>query len=217
MTVGAVNIATSLVEDTKLSENGFLKEKQKEEMLIKQKEQYERSEKARKQKEDAYNKEINAVMSMVATLKAKYPLADEELFNRFIFTFSTCSVEQSEELKEEIRKQHEERAKKNVPSNSVYTINDILQLECVDNNYNLPVSVKTFINPETKSGADYIVLFYNCNSNNYFWYTTKEIVIAKALSMKLLKFMQETGTNDLTQNEFTHLVDVVLLENKLSA
>ena len=207
-------VSTHAYESTAISNSTIVQEQIRKEKLLKDQKNAEYIKKQQEADEKAYKDEVNAIMYMTSKLKAKYPLADKELFDDYMLNFSGRTMIKNKELEEKIKNQHNERMLNSAPVTNMYSINQILGLKVVDTNLDLPVSVKTFINPDAENRPDYIVLMYNQNTNEYAWYVTKEMMIAKLISTKIMSSFNEFNKDTFNQDNFNQLVDYALLDYK---
>ena len=113
-------------------------------------------------------------------LKKMYPLADKELFVKFMDTYTMKTVKEADDVVEEIRKQHEQR----MIDNNGRTISDYNNADLTKYNVMLSDGVETLKSTIYVNGFTYIVETIDGDAKNIFTTDNKQLALYMVKEMK---------------------------------
>ena len=103
-------VLNHVILKTQLKSDGTLQRYQEEKALKEELDRAYKENRYNEQVREKHDKIVYAVLSKVRDLKAKYPLADEHLFDEYRDSFTSVPMETLRKIEEEIKAQHFERS-----------------------------------------------------------------------------------------------------------
>lgn len=125
---------------------------------------------ARKQakQEEESNRVIDYAVRKAKELRRQYPLADEDLFSKYIDVFLTRTVDESDKIEDLIRRQHCERIKNDKALNGKgYDIEEIKKMPKISEKDTYTYKFTVY-----KNDLEYIMVLHTKESNDYRYYTS---------------------------------------------
>ena len=167
-----------------------------------------------KEKQERADKAVNAltfsVNKRMNDLKAMYPLADKELFVKFMDTYTMKTVKEADDVVEEIRKQHEQR----MIANNGRTVSDYNNDDFTKYNVMLSDGVETLKSTIYVNGFTYIVETVDGDAKNVFTTDNKQVALYMVREMKAKRLskrqMHVFGGSDTAMLSMKDMDDVVI-------
>lgn len=167
-----------------------------------------------KEKQERADKAVNAltfsVNKRMNDLKAMYPLADKELFVKFMDTYTMKTVKEADDVAEEIRKQHEQR----MIANNGRTVSDYNNADLTKYNVMVSDGVETLKSTIYVNGFTYIVETIDGDTKNIFTTDNKQIALYMVREMKAKRLskrqMHVFGGSDTAMLSMKDMDDVVI-------
>lgn len=167
-----------------------------------------------KEKQERADKAVNAltfsVNKRMNDLKKMYPLADKELFVKFMDTYTMKTVKEADDVVEEIRKQHEQR----MIANNGRTVSDYNNDDLTKYNVMLSDGVETLKSTIYVNGFTYIVETVDCDAKNVFTTDNKQVALYMVREMKAKRLskrqMHVFGGSDTAMLSMKDMDDVVI-------
>jgi len=185
----------------KLESDGTLQRYQFEQELKKA----EQDAKNRQKMKNEHDKVVYAILSKLAELKTRYPLADQKLFNEYRDSFMTVPVEFLDQIEEKIKAQHYERSQYKTIGD--YDKNDLDKYEVIDQTENVynKSKIKTTL---YKDKNNYIVRLENPDNCIDEIFVTPNIILAKHVQHSLIAKCQVNWIHTrLDENAIINLDD----------
>ena len=158
------------------------------------------------------NKVVQVAMKKYNELRAKYPLADDDLFNDFLDTYTTRPLQVSREIAEKIKEQHESRLQSNQHKEVRYQDLKHMKKLCEDEEY--PITVAIYQDAD----GFYAVDIKNEVTGMRMAHATNNILIAKrikavALNRRRTMNTMRDGANStsLTRVDVNNIINEVVV------
>jgi hypothetical protein len=175
-----------------LEKDGYLEKEKERRRLTKEIEQAKIDKRHNEQTKEQNDKVIYATLQKVRELKAKYPLADESLFNEYMDSFNTRPLRVCQEIADLIKVQHIARLEEKEEHD--YQLEDVLLMDKLEEKSQDDIVVTMY-----QEKNDYIVLIQNVATNVKLLHTTKNIVLAKKIMENTLQKQKIKKINDDAQ------------------
>ena len=194
-------IGNQIFLKNKLESDGTLQRYQFEQELKKA----EKDAENRQKMKNEHDKVVYAILSKIAELKTKYPLADQELFNEYRDNFMNIPVEFLDNIEDKIKKQHFERSQHKTIGD--YNKEDLDKYEIIDQTENVynKSKIKTTL---YKDKNNYIVRLENPDNCIDEIFVTPNIILAKHVQHSLIAKCQVNWIHTrLDENAIINLDD----------
>lgn|SRR5574344_547068 len=178
---------------SELEKDGFLRKKQEEKQLAKELEEANKKNLYEAQKKAENDKIIYATMQKTNALRAKYPLADKELFDKYMNSYNSCALCVSNAIAQEIKTQHMQRV--TTDASRTYTIDDVKDMIKIEERFQDYIHATMYQN-----GLDYVVVLENDRTNCKMLHSTNNIVLAKRIIVNAMNMQIMKNVNSLYNN-----------------
>lgn len=131
------------------------------------------------QVKSAQDKIVYATLRKRRELEANYPLADRELFDKYMNGFNTRPLSYCDKVAELIRTQHAERLE--ATATGQYTLTEVVAMDKVCESQQDSIRVTTY-----RKAADLVVLVTNEKTEFNTFFVTKDPVLAKRLAVTIV-------------------------------
>lgn len=166
-----------------LKRDGYLQKEMERRRLTQEIEQAKIDKMHNEQVKEQNDKIVYATLQKVRELKAKYPLADEGLFNEYMDSFNTRPLRICKEIAELIKAQHFARLEEK--EEHEYQLEDVLLMDKIEEKSQDDIVVTTY-----QKLNDYIILIHNAKTDIKLLYTTKDIILAKKIVENTLRMQR---------------------------
>jgi hypothetical protein len=175
-----------------LEKDGYLEKEKERRRLTEEIKQAKINKMHNEQIKEQNDKVVYATLQKVRELKAKYPLADESLFDEYMDSFNTRPLRVCQEIADLIKIQHLARLEEK--EEHEYQLEDVLFMNKIEEKTQDDIVVTMY-----QEKNDYIVLIQNVATNVKLLHTTKNLVLAKKIMENTLQKQKIKKINDDAQ------------------
>ena len=147
---------------------------------------------------EANERLIYSVTKRVNDLRVKYPLADKNLFDEFVNTFTTRTIVESKAIAEQIKNSHEQKlnATNSYNEENKYTVDEVLFFDKIKED-----SYKEVVTTIYKKDMDNIIVISNTQTGSNIMYVSKNPVVINQMMVNVIQKRRQNDINTLVQKE----------------